>query len=165
MKKLFYRHSLLIKGTTLFFTVLYLIVWLSESLKLSEFVLFTFSGLLIGFLNGIVFALISEVVHKIIKKPINVNSLPVPVKKENNIKSVKSKPKQKNSNDVASNMEYKVGHCSSCDNVTNILDRVKFTDGMLCNDCLKKYSLKKTIDLDLWAKEHSWRDISNYHER
>lgn len=53
--------------------------------------------------------------------------------------------------------------CASCGNMTSILNRVQFNDGSICNDCLKKLDLKKNIELDLWAKDHSWKDVTQYH--
>lgn len=162
MKKIYYRHPKIIIGFTLMFVLLGFLGSLSTRLTIIswifEMVFFAIVGLVWGYLT----ALIVELIKLMIVKIKNSHSPHKSKIKESEVAIAKNAiTTQGNSYKIFPQLN-KPMRCSNCNRISLILDRVEFNDGCLCGDCLAKLELKKSVDLDLWAQQTSWKMAERY---
>lgn len=192
LKRLSIGHPKVVWGSVALFTVIFTLAGLSANALITGVIMGLINGLIIGYLLVLIIVTIRKLWEFISvssnSEPSKINDRKVveTKPKEDFSQSANEIVKQKepksqiklHNDDLAPKPQFDIPkdgkrvdltgkqtiHCDSCGKITNILNRVQFKDGFLCADCLQKHNLKKHIELDLWAKDHSWKEAIKYQQ-
>lgn len=174
MKEIYVRHKKGILIFTFLLTLLMFFTLISDrksnlSTSIGTTVISSIMFFLTGYMGAAIFDLLRWILQKLIKKEKIENTTQKQISDSKDIPESTASPKQlhvEKQLDIALQQPIisidNTLRCKSCNQITTQLSRVKFKDGYLCGECLTKLGLFKSIDLDLWAKQHSWQAAEHY---